>query len=143
MPDNSLINGTPCKNRNECDDHMYVMRTVERNTATLDGVQREITVMRDTQERNHTELREDMRDLKAMITRSTNGTNGGIQITAGNTQASQTAGQGPSASDWSKLWISILLLGCVVVGAWFVHLGITNANPFNPQTPIRHEEVKP
>lgn len=143
MPDNSLMNVPQCKNRNECDDHMYVMRTVERNTATLDGVQREITVMRDTQDRNHTELREDMRDLKAMITRSTSGTNGGIQITAGNTQSSQSplaAANAADAREWSKLWVSILLLACVVVGGWLAHLGFAKTAPAIGQT---HQEVKP
>lgn len=132
-----------CQRSDQCDDHMYVMRTVERNTATLDGVQREITVMRDTQERNHTELREDMRDLKAMITRSTSANGAGIQITAGNTQSSQPGQSGgPTAADWSKLWISILLLACVVVGAWLVHLGIARSNPVAPQAPI-HQEATP
>lgn len=50
----------------------------------------------------------------------------GISISAGNTQHGPQ--QSAPSADWSRLWVSILMLALVVVGGWLVSIGVSPAS---------------
>lgn len=89
---------------------------------TLDDIRTELRAIRSTQDAM-------MLHLIPQQTRAN-----GISISAGNT----SNGASSAGADWSRLWISILLLACVVVGGWLAHLGF-KAHPQQAQ----QVEVKP
>ena len=90
----------------ECPHHEGIEHTLQDNRTDLRAIKQTQDAM--------------MLHLIPQATARTNGN--GITISAGNTQHGAPSQPG---GEWSRLWVSILMLALVVVGGWLVSIGVS------------------
>ena len=98
---------------------------------------------------HHDDLQADVREVRAdvrevnrkldaltihLIPQRVNGTGTSVSVQATGQQAAQPSQPG---ADWTRMWVSILMLGLVVVGGWLASIGFTVPSQQTAQTQAR------